>query len=410
MRTDDAERRVRSWLETGPERAPDELIESVLAQVPAVRRRPRWMVSRRLGGRVGALVAAAIVASLLVASAWVLPGRLGSPGVSNPDQGTFVQVATPPDFAAISDAIPVGGGILATGTTTFGGHDSIAVWSSPDGRTWIASPPAPLFEDATSGRLAEQANRVVILAFKCQVGGSYCGESTMFVATVGAPWQAVSGIGAGAYDAVIAGGPGFVAVGSGNTSATEVQGYVATSSDGSTWSEIAPADMAGARIGGVAAGPARLIAVGQAGQQPAAWISTDARTWTRVAGGPSGGTLSDVAFINGRWVAVGTGSGRSMAWTSGDGSNWQAVPAGSGPDGASLTRIVQVGSRVIALGQSTSGAGAAWQSVDGTSWTRLQTGDIFDQASISAVASDGGNLALFGVTATGHSIVAMGAP
>ena len=33
MRPDDAERRIRSWLDDGPGRAPDDLIESVLAEV-----------------------------------------------------------------------------------------------------------------------------------------------------------------------------------------------------------------------------------------------------------------------------------------------------------------------------------------------------------------------------------------
>ena len=363
-----------------------------------------------LGTRWGSLLAAGLIASLVLAIAWVVQSRLPAQGAPSPDTGTFSLIASAADLTAISDAIPVGAGILATGTTTVGGHDSIAIWSSPDGRTWIAAPPAPLFVDTTSGRLAEDGNRVVILTFHCQVGGSYCGESALFVATLGAPWQAVSGLGAGAYDAVIAGGPGFVAVGSGNTSETEVQGYVATSSDGSNWSEISPPGMAGVRIGGVAAGPARLVVVGQVDGQPAAWTSTDARTWTRVVNGPSGGTLSDVAFINGRWVAVGTGSGRSMVWTSSDGTSWQAVPAGSGPDGASMNRIVQVGSRFIALGQSTSGDGAAWQSGDGTSWTRLQTGAIFAHAGISAVAPIGGQIALFGASPTGHAIVAIGVP
>ena len=68
MRPNNTERRIRSWLDEGPEVAPDDLIESVLAQVPATRRRPRWAVA---GGpfstRLVALFGVGLAALLIVA-------------------------------------------------------------------------------------------------------------------------------------------------------------------------------------------------------------------------------------------------------------------------------------------------------------------------------------------------------
>jgi len=414
MRPDDTERRIRSWLDEGPELAPDDLIESVLAHVPATRRRPRWAVAELpLNSRLAALLSVAVVVVLVVALSWVWLGRIASPGTSTSGPGTFVRLATAADFGnvSISDAITVGSGIVAVGTTSVGGHDSVSVWSSPDGLAWARSPSDPAFVDTTAGRLAERGNRIVLAGYSCPAGGIYCGDSRLFLAISGGAWQAATGIVSGfSYNAVAAGGTRFVAVGTVEDSLGDVNGVVATSIDGLSWSETAPDAMAGATIGGVAAGPAGLVAVGQIGGQGIVRTSTDGQTWTRIWSPPTGGTLTDVAWIGSHWVAVGSGAGRAMAWTSSDGTTWQPVQTGSGLDGSTVDRITAIGSQLIALGESTPGDGAAWQSSDGTSWSRLQTGDIFTNAGISAVASINGRVVLFGASASGQALVAVGAP
>lgn len=411
MRPDDRERRIRSWLDEGPELAPDDLIESVLAHVPATRRRPRWAAAGGpFSARLVASVGAGLGALLVVALVWAWPGRLALPGTTSSSPGIFAPVAKSAAFGtgSVSDALPVGSGIVAVGTASIGGRDAVAVWSSIDGLSWTRAPSDLAFLDTTAGRLAERGTRVVLAAFSCPPGGIYCGDSLLFVTVAGGPWQAATGITAGSYQAVVAGGPGFVAVGT-DQEVGGVSGVVATSIDGFSWTETMPGAMTGATIGGLAAGPARLVAVGQVAGQPAVWTSSDGRTWTRISSPPTGGTLTDVAQVDANWIAVGRGAGRAMAWTSSDGTAWRPVPAGAGLDGSTVDRIEAVGSEFVALGQSTPRDGAAWLSVDGTSWSRLDTGDIFNRANITAVTSIDGRLVLFGVDASGQAILAVGA-
>jgi hypothetical protein len=413
MRPDDTERRIQRWLDEGPEQAPDDLIESILAHVPATRRRPRWALAERpLHARVAALLSVAVVLVLVVALSSVWLGRIAAPGTSTSGPGPFVRLATA-DFGneSISDAITVGSGIEAVSTASIGGRNSVAVWTSPDGLAWARSPSDPAFVDTTAGRLAELGNRVVLTAYSCPAGGIYCSDSRLFGATGGGPWQAATGINAGfSYNAIAAGATGFVAVGTEEDAYGDVNGVVATSIDGSSWSEATPFAMTGATIGGVAAGPNGLVAVGQVRGQGVVWRSPDGLTWTPIGSPPTGGTLTDVAQVDSHWVAVGSGARGSMAWTSSDGTTWRPVPTGSGLDGSTVDRIISIGSQLIALGESTSGDGVAWQSSDGTSWTRLQTGDIFTKAAISAAALINGRLVLFGASASGQAIVAVGAP
>jgi len=417
MRPDDTERRIRGWLDDGPDRAPDDLIESVLADVPVTRRRPRWAVGDPLSsGRQAALLGVAIVVLLGLAVGWAWLGRLGSTGSSTNQLAPLERLATVAEFGngAISDVIPAGPGLVAVGTISIAGHDSVVLWSSPDGLSWTRAPADPVLLDSTSGRLAQRGNQLVLDAFSCVTGGTYCGTSKLLVSVAGSPWHTATGINSDwSYQAVVAGGPGFVAAGTGQDSLDNVTGVFATSVDGLHWSEVAPtATMAGATIGGLAAGPTGLVAVGQLGGQPAVWASPDGLTWTRVsfANAPAGGIVTDVARAGSQWVAVGNRAGQATAWTSNDGASWQGDPPSSGLEGTVVRRIVAIGSGFVALGESTPGNGAAWQSADGTSWTQLDTGAMFNSGEVSAVGAVGGRVALFGVGASGQTIVAVSNP
>jgi hypothetical protein len=417
MRPDDAERRIRGWLEDGPDRAPDDLLESVLADVPVTRRRSRWAVGEPPStGRQAALLGVAIVVLLGLALGWAWLRQPGSPGSSTNQLAPLERLATAADFGneAISDVIPAGPGLVAVGTISIGGHDSVAFWSSPDGLSWTRAPTDSVFLDSTAGRLAQRGNQLVLDAFSCVPGGTYCSTSKLFVSVAGSPWHPATGVNTDwSYQAVVAGGPGFVAAGTAQDALDHPTGVVATSVDGLNWSEVPPtAAMAGATIGGLAAGPTGLVAVGQLGGLPAVWTSPDGLTWTRVASAnaPAGGTITDVAQAGSHWVAVGNRAGQATAWTSNDGTSWQPGPPGSGLEGTTIRRIVAIGSGFVALGESSPGDGAAWQSADGTSWTQLDTGDIFKNGGVSAVGAVDGRIVLFGEGASGQTIVAVSVP
>ena len=99
-----------------------------------------------------------------------------------------------------------------------------------------------------------------------------------------------------------------------------------------------------------------------------------------------------------------------LAWSSADGTAWQAAAADSGLDAANLSRVVALGSEVVALGTSTGGDSAAWVSSDGATWARLPTGSEFASAQVTAVSEIDGRYVLLGQTATGSPVGALVAP
>ena len=74
--THEREARIRAWLRPGPEEAPGDLVESVLAEIPAVRQRHGWEVTPglTLTGRARLLIAATL--ALAVAAGLLLMGAL----------------------------------------------------------------------------------------------------------------------------------------------------------------------------------------------------------------------------------------------------------------------------------------------------------------------------------------------
>jgi hypothetical protein len=414
MRPDDTERRVREWLAEAPERAPDDLIESVLAEVPATKRRSPWqpyLPWNLPGARLAGLTAAALVVALLVSLAW--SGRLAGPGSAGPRPGQVQPIdVTPFGHAAITDVIDGPSGLLATGTLVENGHDQVAVWSSTDGLGWTRDADASLPRDTTAGRLAQDGTTTVMVALTCPPGPTYCGDTIVLADVAGRGWQVASGTGDGPTT-IISGGPGFVAAGS-NQDLSGPTGVVMTSTDGTSWTvDSSYPVFAGASIGGLAGGTGHgFVAVGQLQGAPVVWTSTDALAWTRAAPADSmsGGQLSDVALAGSRWVAVGNGPAGGLAWSSADGTAWQAAAADSGLDAANLSRVVALGSEVVALGTSTGGDGAAWVSSDGATWARLPTGSVFASAQITAVSEIDGRYLLLGQTATGSPVGALVAP
>ena len=198
---------------------------------------------------------------------------------------------------------------------------------------------------------------------------------------------ALAGDGRQVMTDVVAGGPGFIAVGSGTNPAvsSEVEGVgfveavVWTSADGETWTR-------GSKAQSLTADDPCLL------EEPATSMSAVA------AGGPG-------------FVAVGTRNCRAhqhaAVWTSTDGLTWEMAPpdreAALGPGDQIMRDIVERDGTLVAVGQATEGNAfsvpAAWASTDGITWTRAPDPPLLDGTTKGT---------LYAVTATETGFVAVG--
>jgi hypothetical protein len=177
---------------------------------------------------------------------------------------------------------------------------------------------------------------------------------------------------------VVAGGPGFIAVGGGTPEGSETQAaLIVTSTDGQSWDEVAlEGDAAVGRITSViTVGGAWYMAVG--GQccpdNAAVWISEDGLAWRRAPDVPLAffsSFMTDVTVTSAGFLAVGCQanlecsggavfqSPDGLAWTSANPFLWIPNAVVSGPFG------------YVAVGQTDSlGQPVAAVSVDGSDWT-----------------------------------------
>lgn len=237
-------------------------------------------------------------------------------------------------------------------------------------------------------------------------------------------------------NAVVAGGPGLVAVGYAGT-ADDVDAAVWVSSDGISWTRVTHDESV---FGGqytemmtslVAGGPG-LIAVGYdmyhpAGASPtsqrreadaAVWISPDGLVWSRVphSEGVFGGDywleMSAITAVGDGFVAVGyrglAGTTSAAVWLSPDGLSWSRVPHSEpvfGGYGDQRMRGVTAGpAGVIAVGVDQADEGtfdaAVWTSADGNGWSRVAHDDT--------VFGGRGDQEMNAVAATGFGLIAVG--
>lgn len=129
---------------------------------------------------------------------------------------------------------------------------------------------------------------------------------------------------------VAVGGPGLVAVGESWTSSGGQIAAVWTSPDGVTWTRVAHDEAVfgeGGNMRAVVAGGPGLVAVGETAGRAAIWTSPDGLTWTRLDDDafdrPRTEPLADVVEANGHLVAIGRDG---SLWTSTDGAYWTTIP------------------------------------------------------------------------------------
>jgi hypothetical protein len=207
-----------------------------------------------------------------------------------------------------------------------------------------------------------------------------------------------------------------------------------TSPDGLSWSqEPAGTALAQAGMTGIVAGGPGYVAVGGALDRPTvfgspahavAWTSTDGRAWTRLPDAPmfhapagtdqtSGTWMAAVAAGNGDLVAVGTvgtqlGTGPGLAWRSTDGRTWSLGSSATFRD-AQLLSVAAVPGGFLAAGPSVAESclGGTWYSTDGTNWACIATDPAFTDFAASAAAGSSAIDVVVGLPASeaGDSIV-----
>jgi hypothetical protein len=341
--SDDLERRLASFFRSEVERARVDLRRRPLTDRPA-------MVTRTAlpFGPIAAAVVIIVLALLLRPPGAAEPpgasvqGRppgtiasspsTASPSASEPHGGDWSLITwslTPtepfdgPGNQFLSDVTAWGDGFVAVGYECCGVATSGLVWYSPDGRSWERVPdPERVFESATLDSVEPTADQLAVV---------------------------------GAL---------------GDTSA------IWLSDDGHEWRIATPADaFVGGGLGGVAWGPAGLVAYGRHADGGAIWLSQDGRSWVR----------DDSSFRDASPAVVGTSWGyvatsEAGAWWSVDGHSWTPATV---EDGARLGQVVVGAEGMLATGQTgppsanTFDLGGPivfpeyWHSVDGRAWRRL---------------------------------------
>lgn len=214
--------------------------------------------------------------------------------------------------------------------------------------------------------------------------------------------------------AVAAAGPGFVAVG-GDEVGGNWDAAVWMSRNGLSWKRVGfGAAVFGGNgsqlMRGVVAGGPGLVAVGFDAGDAAVWVSRRGSSWKRaragelVFGGEGKQEMNSVTAAGPGLVAVGSSNGDAAVWTSIDGISWKRAPAGQPAFGGAgeqkMFSVVAGGPGLVAVGYD-NGAATAWVSSDGLVWKRASISQSDSRR--AAVWSE-----MLGVTAGGRGLVAVG--
>jgi hypothetical protein len=300
--------------------------------------------------------------------------------------------------------VTVGGpGLVAVGSESVDGDSDAAAWISADGLTWTRVP----HDEANLGGRNGQTMRAVVAGGPGLVAVGYessgqDSDAAVWTSVDGSTWTRVphdeavfGGDNSRAMTAVVAGGPGLVAVGYDSANqgwaGMDANAAVWTSPDGIAWTRVPNAEVFGDRLwqimNAVTRGGPGLVAVGHDGAvndyDAAVWTSTDGIIWTRVLpdeavfGGSDVQEMSAVAAADSGLVAVGyrrgAGGYDAAVWASVDGLTWirvspdRTVFGGLGSQGAS--GVVAGGPGFVAVGHSMAIVGWVPRDGDAAVWT-----------------------------------------
>lgn len=157
------------------------------------------------------------------------------------------------------------------------------------------------------------------------------------------------------------------------------------------------------RLRSIVAGGPGFVAVGETDDVPAVWTSPDGTEWTGKQVGTAAGVMFDAAIGGPGFVAVGASEGVPAVWASSDSLAWTQVFTGEAP--GYMYKVSFFGELAVATGYLGCGDGceespAGWVSEDGLSWDAVdysETVRLREEANGTAavvVALEGGDMAL----------------
>ncbi|HEY6294205.1 MAG TPA: hypothetical protein VIX15_00940 [Streptosporangiaceae bacterium] len=332
---------------------------------------------------------------------------------------TWMLVLRPAAQGQISGEAVTRDGFVLVRPATVGGRPAVAVYRSPDGRTWTR-------EATLSTPAGFQAGFVSGGPDGAIVSGQAGQALTAFVSANGATWEQTPALGPAAAETVsgvtLAAGGTVVVAGTSAPAADSRQPLITVLRPGTGLARVDVAAIRGATeaqlaVNGIATAGSTLVAVGGANGYPAAWTSVNGGlSWTRAAGQTpavfdraGSQQLTGVAYGAAGWLAVGgvtAGTAEHpVVVTSPNGATWQAADgeaafrapaafteqAAAGPGGYVIVGYQVSAGRPIA---------AAWWSAGLTGWRRARDA--------SPGALDGAAAQMLAVSASSRGFVAVG--
>lgn len=240
--------------------------------------------------------------------------------------------------------------------------------------------------------------------------------------------------------AIIAGGPGFIAVGS-EQAETPDGGFandaaVWVSTNGEAWERIEsevfgagtadPGDEMGTQwMSDAATDGDRIVAVGYEGYAAAVWTSLDGYMWERVVDedlppGTTDSYMNAVAFHEGGFIAVGSHRSDAGIWLSSDGLDWTRIVdddlLGDSDGNVQLRGVTAYESGLVAVGDkgfaNFEGAESfdlvIAVSADGRDWERIPVAEELsgDEGLVLPADMAGRNVSGIAVLASGDRLIA----
>lgn len=308
----------------------------------------------------------------------------------SPDGAIWWRVDGQPGFehAAIQDVAWSGGVLVAVGydDSDPGGARTTRIWTSRDGEAWTVLPEDTIPPKIRLNAVMGTANGFLAAGAATTDDGRERG--VMWRSNDGATWAPAIGddaaFGDTALSDIVDTGAGLIGLAMDAANPSGSRPALWRSDDGTRWASIALADDAfGSDVAAVAqiiAGGPGYIAVGATSdttspQDPvstplgpptdgAIWTSQDLRTWERVEpgramfGGETQEAVSSVLAVRDGFVAFGMAGGGAAAWSSVDGRRWERVDLPDARGGAIHGAVVMNG-RVLGVGGITDGP-AVW--------------------------------------------------